>query len=36
VVEPCRLLTAAELMERVNTHFGCPHHEPLVIPQKVS
>jgi DDE superfamily endonuclease len=36
VVEPSRLLTARELMERVNTHFGCPHHEPLVIPQKVS
>jgi hypothetical protein len=36
VVEPSRLLTAAELMARVNTHFGCPHHDPLVIPQKVS
>jgi DDE superfamily endonuclease len=36
VVEPSRLLTARELMERVNTYFGCPHHEPLVIPQKVS
>ena len=36
VIEPSRLLTAGELMERVNAHFGCPHHEPLVIPQKVS
>jgi DDE superfamily endonuclease len=36
VVEPSRLLTARELMERVNAHFGCLHHEPLVIPQKVS
>ena len=36
VVEPSRLLTAGELVERVNTHFGCPHHEPLVIPQKVA
>jgi hypothetical protein len=36
VVEPSPLLTAGELMERVHTHFGCPHHEPLVIPQKVS
>jgi len=36
VVEPSRLLTAGELVERVNTHFGCPHQEPLLIPQKVS
>jgi hypothetical protein len=36
VVEPSRLLTAGELVERVNTHFGCPHQESLVIPQKVS
>jgi DDE superfamily endonuclease len=36
VVEPTRLLTAAELMERVNTHFGCPPEEPLSLPQKVS
>ena len=36
VVEPSRLLTAGELVERVNAHFGCPHQEPLVIPQKVS
>lgn len=36
VVEPARLLTAAELMERVHTHFGCLHEEPLTIPQKVS
>jgi len=36
VIEPSRLLTAGELMERVHAHFGCPHHEPLVIPQKVS
>jgi DDE superfamily endonuclease len=36
VVEPTRLLTAAELVERVNTHFGCPYEEPLSIPQEVS
>jgi transposase len=36
VVEPTRLLTAAERVERVNTHFGCPSEEPLSIPQKVS
>jgi hypothetical protein len=36
VVEPARLVTAAELMERVNTHFGCPYKKPLSIPQKVS
>jgi hypothetical protein len=36
VVEPTRLLTAAELVERVNAYFGCPPQEPLAIPQKVS
>jgi len=36
VVEPTRLLTAAELVERVTTHFGCPYEEPLSIPQEVS
>jgi hypothetical protein len=36
VVEPARLLTAVELVERVNTHFGCPYQEPLSIPQEVS
>jgi hypothetical protein len=36
VVEPARLLTAAELVERVNTHFGCSYEEPLSIPQEVS
>ena len=36
VVEPARLLTAAELVERVNTHCGCPYEEPLSIPQEVS
>jgi DDE superfamily endonuclease len=36
VVEPTRLLTSAELVERVNTHFGCPYEEPLSIPQEVS
>jgi hypothetical protein len=35
VVEPSRLLTAAELVERVNAHFGCPHENPLTIPQQV-
>ena len=29
VVEPARLLTAAELVERVNAHCGCPYEEPL-------
>jgi hypothetical protein len=36
VVEPTRLLTAAELVERGNTHFGCPYEKPLSIPQEVS
>ena len=36
VVEPARLLTARELVERVHAHFGCPHQKPLGIPQKVS
>ncbi len=36
VVEPTRLRTAAELVERVNTHFGCPYEAPLSIPQEVS
>jgi hypothetical protein len=36
VVEPARLLTAAELVERVNTHCGCSYEEPLSIPQEVS
>jgi hypothetical protein len=36
VVAPARLLTAAELVERVNAHFGCPYEEPLSIPQEVS
>jgi hypothetical protein len=36
VVDPPRLLTAAELVERGNAHFGCPHQQPLSIPQKVS
>jgi transposase len=36
VVEPTRLLTAAELVERVKAHFGCPYEESLSIPQEVS
>jgi len=36
VREPTRLLTAAELVERVNTHFGCPYEDSLSIPQEVS
>jgi transposase len=36
VAEPTRLLTATELAERVYAHFGCPHQEPLYIPQEVS
>ena len=35
IVEPDRLLTAAELVERVYTHFGCPQEELLSIPEKV-
>jgi DDE superfamily endonuclease len=35
VVEPARLLTASELVERVHAHFGCPPQKPLFIPQKV-
>lgn len=34
VVEPARLLTAAELVERVNIHCGCPCEEPLSNPQR--
>ena|SRR2546427_1321374 len=36
VVEPTRLLTAAELMERGTAHCGCPYEDPLSIPQEVS
>ena len=36
VVEPARLLRAAELTERVYAYFGCPHEQPLSIPQKVA
>jgi transposase len=36
VIAPTRLLTAAELVARVHTHFGCLAEEPLSIPQKVS
>jgi hypothetical protein len=36
VVEPTGLLTATELTERVYAYFGCPHQEPLSIPQEVS
>lgn len=36
VVQPARLLTAAELVERGNAHFGCPSEELLAIPQELS
>jgi DDE superfamily endonuclease len=36
VMEPERLLTAAELMERVYDAYGCPHLPPLPLPNKVS
>jgi len=34
VVEPARLLSAAELAERVCASFRCPHHPHLIPPQK--
>lgn len=36
VVEPARLLTAAELTERVCSHFGCAHEPHLSIPEKIA
>src|SRR5262245_815403 len=33
---PSRLLPATELAARVSAYFGCPHQEPLSIPQEVS
>lgn len=36
VVEPDRVLSAAELIDRVYAYFGCSHEEPLPIPQKVA
>jgi hypothetical protein len=36
VVEPHRLLTAAELMERVYDAYDCPHLPSLPLPNKVS
>lgn len=36
VVEPTRLLTAAELEERVCAAFGCPLDDHLAIPQEVA
>lgn len=36
VVEPDRLLTAAELAERVCAHFGCAHEEHLAVPKNVA
>src|SRR6266545_316854 len=36
IVEPARLLTAQELMERVGAALECPIHEPLPIPEKVA
>jgi len=34
VVEPARLLSAAELAERVCASFACPHHPHLLAPPK--
>jgi transposase len=36
VVEPERLLTAAELTDRVCAHFGCAHAPHLIMPKKVA
>jgi transposase len=36
VVEPEGLLGAYELADRVCRVFGCPHYEPLSVPQKVA
>jgi transposase len=36
VVEPDRLLPAAELAERVCEALGCPHHAHIPIPEKVA
>lgn len=36
VVEPARLLTAAEVEERVCAAFGCPVRDHLAIPQEVA
>ena len=33
---PSRLLPATELAARVSAYFGCPHQDPLSIPQEVS
>jgi transposase len=35
VVEPARLLTAAELADRVCSYFACPHESHLSIPEKL-
>jgi transposase len=36
VVEPTRLLSAAELADRVCEYFGCPHHDHLSIPEQAA
>jgi transposase len=36
IVEPARLLTAAELEERVHAAFACPPHDHLTIPKEVA
>ena len=36
VVEPARLLSAAELIDRVCAAFGCPHEPHLAIPHDVA
>lgn len=36
IVEPARLLTAAEVEERVCAAFGCPRCDHLAIPQEVA
>jgi transposase len=36
ILEPARLLSAAELEERVCAAFGCPRYDHLTIPQKAA
>jgi hypothetical protein len=36
VVEPARLLSAAELIDRVCDAFACPHEPHLAIPHEVA
>jgi hypothetical protein len=36
IVEPARLLTAAELADRVCAHFGCKHESHLTVTEKLT